>query len=552
MIFRNWILQNFPFLENDFDALTDYELFCKMIEYVKKLVKDNEDFRIKIENLENYVYNLNLQDEVNNKLDEMAEDGTLENLISQYIQLATTYAFNTVNDMKNSTNLINGSFARTSGFHSYNDNGGSLYKIRNITNEDVVDNILIIALNNNNLIAELMINSIMNIECFGAYGDGINDDSVSIQKAVNQGITIIFNNKDYKCNSEIIINKACKLLGSNNQRTYENRHYIDFSDNEDNICFSLEIKGIIFENLNFKGSDNNDTHICVSIINNSKYTFRNCGFYYFNKAISTNRAWSTSFYDSVFEYCETCVDFNGVNTSFLFSGTIFYSSTNGIISNQELDYTNIVGGGFDHVDTCINLINSSYANNITLLNCGFEDYITGIIAIGNSNVTVISGTWVNTERSVETYKGAGRITVINGRTDTALTPNKNDVIYITPILPINANISNPIIAYNQKTAYSQLNNTKFYDFIYPVENGSYIDFNYDDNTYFDLALSVSSTQYPETFHFTKYSTTITKTQGEPLTFTWTNDTTNNRVRITFNRIANIHIKGFMKNSGNIS
>lgn len=33
MIIRNWILQNFPFVEDDFDALTDYELFCKMIEF---------------------------------------------------------------------------------------------------------------------------------------------------------------------------------------------------------------------------------------------------------------------------------------------------------------------------------------------------------------------------------------------------------------------------------------------------------------------------------------------------------------------------------------
>lgn len=34
---NNYILQNFPFLENDFDALTDYELFSKMVGYVKEL-----------------------------------------------------------------------------------------------------------------------------------------------------------------------------------------------------------------------------------------------------------------------------------------------------------------------------------------------------------------------------------------------------------------------------------------------------------------------------------------------------------------------------------
>ena len=37
MIFRNWSLQNFPFLEDDFDALTDYKLFSQMVGYVKDL-----------------------------------------------------------------------------------------------------------------------------------------------------------------------------------------------------------------------------------------------------------------------------------------------------------------------------------------------------------------------------------------------------------------------------------------------------------------------------------------------------------------------------------
>ena len=41
-MFRNWVIGNFPFLENDFDALTDYELFCKMLEYVKEFAKDND------------------------------------------------------------------------------------------------------------------------------------------------------------------------------------------------------------------------------------------------------------------------------------------------------------------------------------------------------------------------------------------------------------------------------------------------------------------------------------------------------------------------------
>lgn len=71
--------------------------------------------------------------------------------------------------MKNATNLVNGSFVKTFGKNNYNDGYGEFYKIRNITNTDVVDNINIIALNNSNiLIAELIknatIENILNIQ----------------------------------------------------------------------------------------------------------------------------------------------------------------------------------------------------------------------------------------------------------------------------------------------------------------------------------------------------------------------------------------------------
>ena len=39
----NPVLQNFPYLEDDFDALTDYKLFSKMVGYVKSLDKYFKD-----------------------------------------------------------------------------------------------------------------------------------------------------------------------------------------------------------------------------------------------------------------------------------------------------------------------------------------------------------------------------------------------------------------------------------------------------------------------------------------------------------------------------
>lgn len=104
----------------------------------------------------NYFTNLDVQKEINKKLDEMAESGQLTEIVTAYLQIAGILAFNTVADMKNSDNLIDGSFAETFGYAQINDKKGAKYKIRTITNADVVDNINIIALKNTNLIAELI------------------------------------------------------------------------------------------------------------------------------------------------------------------------------------------------------------------------------------------------------------------------------------------------------------------------------------------------------------------------------------------------------------
>ena len=119
MIFRNWVIQNFPFLEDDFDALTDYELFCKMMEYVLKLSDDNEEFktelqefRDELDSYKNYFDNLDVQEEINKKLDEMVLNGTLTNLIKQYIDPIYQSYESTINqNIDNFENNINSTVA---------------------------------------------------------------------------------------------------------------------------------------------------------------------------------------------------------------------------------------------------------------------------------------------------------------------------------------------------------------------------------------------------------------------------------------------------------
>ena len=94
--FKWYVLSNFPFIEADFDAITNYQLLCKIVEYLNMVIASQNNVGEQVElltnafnNLKDYVdtyfEELDLQEEVNIKLDEMAENGTLTNLIKAYV-----------------------------------------------------------------------------------------------------------------------------------------------------------------------------------------------------------------------------------------------------------------------------------------------------------------------------------------------------------------------------------------------------------------------------------------------------------------------------------
>lgn len=193
--FKWFILENFPFIEADFDALTEWQLFCKIGKEINKIINSTNTLGTQVESLTDYVTNyfdnLDVQEEINNKLNEMVEDGTLQEIITSYLNVHGILAFNTKADMKNATNIIDGSFVKTFGNLEFNDGYGEFYKIREIKNTDVVDDINIIAITTNpDLVAELIKNQTndwLDPLNYGAVGDGVADDYAVIQACINQG-----------------------------------------------------------------------------------------------------------------------------------------------------------------------------------------------------------------------------------------------------------------------------------------------------------------------------------------------------------------------------
>lgn len=152
--------------------------------------------------VEHYFDNLDVQEEIDNKLDEMAEGGELQRIIAEYLQ--TQIIYDTTDEMiTDAENLTNGVRVQTLGYHTLNDGGGALYNIVNTQSTDYQINL------ENGLYATLIIEDTINAKQFGCYGDNLHDDSTTIQAMFNTFLPlnkiIYFPNGIYLVSSSINI-----------------------------------------------------------------------------------------------------------------------------------------------------------------------------------------------------------------------------------------------------------------------------------------------------------------------------------------------------------
>lgn len=165
------------------DSLTYYEALCSLWKWLQtnlvQVVNNNatvtQEYIRMVDELkefvEDYFKNLDVQKEINNKLDEMAESGALTEIIAQFLGLGALVSFDTLDDMINAGNLIKGAKAKTFGKYEIGDGFGAYYAIDETGDIELSNGLFATIIENfggNNYIDEITVEKIRryNTDCY--------------------------------------------------------------------------------------------------------------------------------------------------------------------------------------------------------------------------------------------------------------------------------------------------------------------------------------------------------------------------------------------------
>lgn len=308
-------INNFPFIEQTFDEINIWNLLGRVVGKLNEVIENTNKMGGQVEVLtelvnqlkeymEHYFDNLDVQEEINNKLDEMVEDGTLENILMNYTNISKVYE--TAHDLFSDDNLTNNQKIKTYGFYSIGDGGQADYIIKSTQPTSPYINL------QNGLYAELIVqNNTINVKQLGAYGDGIHDDSDACKNAFDFARTntnineIHFPSGKYLINETILSQGIDGLIVSGENADYDGNLNSTIVRNSD--CTILNASGSIsltgrtmcrrmkFKNLYITDSSQNFNEIAIKLHYSMYFEFEDCLFACFNKQFNFRNLYDTKF-----------------------------------------------------------------------------------------------------------------------------------------------------------------------------------------------------------------------------------------------------------------
>lgn len=255
--FRFWCQKVLPLVYDD--SLSYYELLCNVVDYLNNTISDVNKLSEEFQTLYNYVHdyfkNLDVQKEINNKLDELVKSGKFDSILDGYFQKKCN-TYTTAINMINDVSLTSGCFCITQGYYTQGDAGGAMYYITDSPDSDI----LCVKLQNN-LYARLFFND-YTINICGLGITSTEDIGILINKLLTikafKWHTIYLPYGSYTLNTPIICDNVTnfKILGDYGSTvvnaasdairlygaSYSEIENIIFNGNGENVGWSLSDK----------------------------------------------------------------------------------------------------------------------------------------------------------------------------------------------------------------------------------------------------------------------------------------------------------------------
>lgn len=349
--FRFWCQKVLPLVYDD--SLTYYELLCKVVDYLNKTMENVNNLSENFDELQNafttlkkyvdnYFNNLDVQEEINKKLDDMVKSGELTLLLQKCFNFYVTP------------------------------------------------------------------------QMYGAKGDGISDDSESIQRALDSGKAVIFPSGIYLISKTIELTDDKTVIGCGITNT-------TITSNGGVSIFNITGKNNLVKNIGIKGRIN------TSVLSKPPYginlaysgggedsrnTLENIEVYYFETGVSmTNNTRSCVLNTCKISWCDNAINcvgtdnnFNNILVSFCKSGITLYN--NNLLSNSKC---------FEISLTALSLTGSR--NMVS--NFDLQEFYVGLYVVGNNNDILNlsishAGTYYNFDTSKPVTDHGGLLMTIDG------------------------------------------------------------------------------------------------------------------------------------------
>lgn len=378
-------------------------------------IKELQNLYIELKSyVDNYFTNLDIQTEINNKLDEMVLDGTLEELLSKFLNFFNLKTYTTVNEMITDFTLIKNNKCIC---FNYNDNDGAINHF--IISDTESENNLSIKLNN-----DLYAIKIDKIGYVSNYGAKKNEDITEIIKLmINLNIQYIIIDVDCSI-SEFTITKPITLDAQN--------HIIKLTKSQGSTadCLITNNSTVTFKNIIFDGQ-NQFAYGCIKNVNTYNCIIENCTFQNFKltnqtlqlNVIHVHKGSSTIINKCYFKNIKTvgngtATDNGGTGSCIrTYDGTETENITNLIIdkcvfeNNYNInEQDEFIMEDFDNIH-----IQNTGENNITISNILSIDSGKRVVKCQGSNVNINNITSINNNTNAQSLIAcfADNITISN-------------------------------------------------------------------------------------------------------------------------------------------